>query len=110
MIFQSFNLLENREKGKREKDDVSPDDDDVSPRVDVMLTSARRPAREGELAGARDHGDGNGGHQRVEGDETISMVLTPTRDSARSWPASLKKASASLVNGGRRAPVVGGSN
>jgi hypothetical protein len=40
MIFQSFNLLENREKGKREKDDVSPDVDDVSPRVDVILTSA----------------------------------------------------------------------
>ena len=57
MIFQSFNLLENREKRKKEKDDVSPDDDDVSPRVDVMLTSARRPAREGELAGATDFGD-----------------------------------------------------
>ena len=41
MIFQSFNLLENREKGKKnEKDDVSPDDDDVSPRVDVSMTSA----------------------------------------------------------------------
>ena len=40
MIFQSFNLLENREKGKREKDDVSPDVDDVSPRVDVSMASA----------------------------------------------------------------------
>jgi hypothetical protein len=40
MIFQSFNLLENREKGKREKDDVSPGPDDVSPRVDVGMTSA----------------------------------------------------------------------
>ena len=39
MIFQSFNLLENREKGKRERDDVSPGDDDVSPRVDVSMTS-----------------------------------------------------------------------
>ena len=53
MIFQSFNLLENREKGKREKDDVSPGPDDVSPRVDVMLTSARRLARVDELAGVR---------------------------------------------------------
>ena len=57
MIFRSFNLLENREKGKRERDDVSPGVDDVSPRVDVMLTSARRPAREGGLAGATDFGD-----------------------------------------------------
>ena len=40
MIFQSFNLLENREKGKREKDDVSPGRGDVSPRVDVSMTSA----------------------------------------------------------------------
>ena len=40
MIFQSFNLLENREKGKRERDDVSPGPDDVSPRVDVSMTSA----------------------------------------------------------------------
>ena len=39
MIFQSFNLLENREKGKRKEDDVSPDVDDVSPRVDVSMTS-----------------------------------------------------------------------
>ena len=46
MIFRSFNLLENREKGKRERDDVSPKDDDVSPCDDVGMTSARRPARE----------------------------------------------------------------
>ena len=39
MIFQSFNLLENREKGKRKRDDVSPGPDDVSPRVDVSMTS-----------------------------------------------------------------------
>ncbi len=39
MIFQSFNLLENQEKGKRERDDVSPGVDDVSPRVDVSMTS-----------------------------------------------------------------------
>ncbi len=80
MIFQSFNLLENREKGKRERDDVSPGKDDVSPRVDVMLTSARRPARVDELAGARDIGGGIGGHQRVEGDERNSTVPTPTQD------------------------------
>ena len=76
MIFRSFNLLENREKGKREKDDVSPGPDDVSPRVDVGMTSARRPARVDELAGARDIGGGIGGHQRVEGNEANPLVLT----------------------------------
>jgi hypothetical protein len=112
MIFQSFNLLENREKGKREKnkDDVSPGNNDVSPRVDVMLTSARWPAREGELAGARDHGDGNGGHQRVEGDETNSKVPTPTRDDARRRPATKKNAAAARVDGVGGAPVVGDAN
>src|SRR5512142_1001844 len=110
MIFQSFNLLENREKGKREKDDVSPDVDDVSPRVDVMLTSARRPAREGELAGATDCGDGIGGHRRVEGDETNALVPTPTRDDARRRPATKKKAAAARVVGVEQAPVVGDAN
>ncbi len=76
MIFQSYNLFENREKGKRERDDVSPGKDDVSPRVDVGMTSARRPARVDELAGARDIGGGIGGHQRVEDNETNSLVLT----------------------------------
>src|SRR5512142_2214939 len=110
MIFQSFNLLENREKGKREKDDVSPGRGDVSPRVDVMLTSARRPAREGELAGATDLGDEIGGHQRVEGDERNSTVPTPTRDDERRRPATKKKAAAARVNGVGGAPVIGGAN
>src|SRR5512142_1080394 len=110
MIFQSFNLLENREKGKREKDDVSPGKDDVSPRVDVMLTSARRPAREGELAGATDLGGEFGGHQRVEGDETNSTVPTPTRDDARRRPATKKKAAAARVVGVEGAPAVDGEN
>src|SRR5512142_1105456 len=110
MIFQSFNLLENREKGKREKDDVSPGGDDVSPRVDVMLMSARRPAREGELAGATDLGGEFGGYQRVEGDKRNSTVPTPTRDDERRRPATKKKAAAARVDGVEGAPAVGGAN
>ncbi len=76
MIFRSFNLFENRENGKRERDDVSPKDDDVSPCDDVGMTSARRPARVDELAGVREVGGGNGGHLRVEGNEKNPLVLT----------------------------------
>jgi hypothetical protein len=110
MIFQSFNLLENREKGKREKnkDDVSPGNNDVSPRVDVMLTSARWPARDDELAGARDIGGGFGGHLRVEGNEANPLVLTPTRNDARRRPATKKKAAAARVSDDGGAPVVDG--
>jgi hypothetical protein len=39
MIFQSFNLLEYQEKEKKQKDDVSPGRGDVSPRVDISMTS-----------------------------------------------------------------------
>jgi Domain of unknown function (DUF834). len=75
-----------------------------------MLTSARRPAREGELAGATDLGGEFGGYQRVEGDERNSTVPTPTRDDARRRPATKKKTAAARVDGGRRAPVIGGTN
>ena len=75
-----------------------------------MLTSARRPARDDELAGARGNGDGNGGHQRVEGDETNSKVPTPTRDDARRRPATKKKAAAARVDGVGGAPGVGDTN
>ena len=51
MIFRGFNLLENREKGKRERDDVSPGKDDVSPRVDVGMTSATAAGDEEEGGG-----------------------------------------------------------
>nr|BAH80021.1 putative retrotransposon protein [Oryza sativa Indica Group] len=103
MIFQSFNLLENREKGKRERDDVSPGKDDHD-------VTQRRPARDRELAGARDFGGRIGGHQRVAGDETNSTVPTPTRGDARRRPATKKKAAAARVDGVGGAPVVGDAN
>ena len=74
------------------------------------MTSARRPARVDELAGARDIGGGIGGHQRVEGDETNSLVPTPTRDDARRRPATKKKAAAARVVGVEGAPAVGDAN
>nr|CAE05318.2 OSJNBa0056L23.16 [Oryza sativa Japonica Group] len=108
MIFRSFNLLENREKGKRERDDVSPKDDDVSPCDDVGMTSARRPARVDELAGVREVGGGNGDHLHVEDNETNPLVLTTTRNDARRRPATRRKTAAARVDGDERAPVVGG--
>ena len=108
MIFRSFNLLENREKGKGERDDVSPGDDDVSPRVDVGMTSARRPDRIDELAGTRDIGGGIGGHQRVEGNEANPLVLTTTANGARRRPATRRSGAAARVDGGEGAPAVGG--
>jgi Domain of unknown function (DUF834). len=63
------------------------------------LTSARRPVREGELAGATDLGGEFGGYQRVEGDERNSTVPTPTRDDERRRPATRKKAAAVRVDG-----------
>ena len=55
-------------------------------------------------------GRGFGGHGHEEGDETNSLVLTPTRTDARRRPATKKKAAAARVDGGRRAPVVGDAN
>ena len=73
-----------------------------------MLTSARRPARVGELAGARVIGRGNGGHLRVDGNEANPLVLTTTSNGARRRPATRRKAAAARVNGDGRAPAVGG--
>ncbi len=73
-----------------------------------MLTSARRPARVGELAGAREVGGGNGGHLRVEDNEANPLVLTTTANGARRRPATKRKAAAVRVDGDEGAPVVGG--
>nr|AAM74294.1 Hypothetical protein [Oryza sativa Japonica Group] len=73
-----------------------------------MLTSARRPARVEELAGARAIGRAIGGHLRVEGNEANPLVLTTTANGARRRPATRRKAAAVRVDGGERAPVVGG--
>src|SRR5512137_2023933 len=72
------------------------------------MTSARRPARVRELAGARRVGGGNGDHLRVEGNETNPLVLTTTRNDARRRPATRKGGAAAQVNGVEGAPVVGG--
>nr|CAC39048.1 putative protein [Oryza sativa] len=75
---------------------------------DVTLTWARRPARDGELAGARAIGRAIGGHLRVEGNVENPLVLTTTSNGARRRPATRRKAAAARVDGDERAPVVGG--
>ena len=74
------------------------------------MTSARRPARVGGLAGAKEVGGEIGDHLRVEDNEANSLVLTPTRNDARRRPATRRGGAAARVNGVEGAPVVGGAN
>nr|AAL58161.1 hypothetical protein [Oryza sativa Japonica Group] len=61
------------------------------------MTSARRPARDRDLAGARDFGGGNGDHLRVEGNETNPDGGAPVVDGGNGGAAELLLLTAHLT-------------